>query len=206
MINVDDCINHKCQFGTCVDGIGSYTCKCKEGFSGSFCDVMTPIALALKSTDEKHDIKNGIERIECNVNDCFNGGICYHQIIHGKTEESTKCKCKLGYSGEKCELLTRVNYDYDDSYIEFESPDFEYSFNLTLSIITESENGILFYHGSTNKKHMAIELFMGRLRVSYDIGNNVISTMFSKAKINDSNFLKNQRFYAKFDLFFYLFL
>jgi slit protein 2 len=149
---------------------------------------MTPIALALKSTDEKHDIKNGIERIECNVNDCFNGGICYHQIIHGKTEESTKCKCKLGYSGEKCELLTRVNYDYDDSYIEFESPDFEYSFNLTLSIITESENGILFYHGSTNKKHMAIELFMGRLRVSYDIGNNVISTMFSKAKINDSNF------------------
>jgi slit protein 2 len=149
---------------------------------------MTPIALALKSSDEKQEMKKHIEHIECDVNECFNGGICYQQIVNGKSEGSKKCKCKLGYSGEKCELLTVVNYAYEDSYIEFESPDFEYSFNLTFKITTESEYGILFYHGSTNKKHMAIELFMGRLRVSYDIGNNVISTMFSKAKINDSNF------------------
>lgn len=46
--NADDCINHKCQFGVCVDGIGNYTCRCKDGFSGLYCDIMVPIALPLQ--------------------------------------------------------------------------------------------------------------------------------------------------------------
>jgi hypothetical protein len=31
--NIDDCVN-KCQNGTCIDGIGDYTCNCAPGYFG----------------------------------------------------------------------------------------------------------------------------------------------------------------------------
>jgi len=34
----DDCIVNDCLYGTCVDGEGTYTCECEEGWKGRFCD------------------------------------------------------------------------------------------------------------------------------------------------------------------------
>jgi hypothetical protein len=73
----------------------------------------------------------------------------------------------------------------DDSYLEFESPDLESHFNLTFEIKTESEDGILFYHGANSKKHLSFEIFKGRIRVSFDMGDKLVSTMYSYTKIND---------------------
>jgi hypothetical protein len=28
-VNINDCEEHKCQFGICIDGIGNYSCECK---------------------------------------------------------------------------------------------------------------------------------------------------------------------------------
>lgn len=126
------------------------------------------------------------QNIACQINDCFNGGLCYRELIDGKLDTVAKCKCKLGYGGDKCERLIMVNLQYEDSYLEFETPDLENNFNLTFQLMTTLDTGILFYHGSKNKQHMAVELFKGRIRVSYDIGNApVSSTMFSYGKIND---------------------
>ncbi len=188
-------MNHKCQFGTCVDGLTSYSCICKDGFSGTYCDLMTPIALALKNSNSNDENSSksivqyqqrnledpGEKYVQCEVNDCQNGGLCYKSI-----DSKQKCKCKLGYSGSKCEILKMVQYQYEDSYLEFESPDLEQTLNITFSLITESEDGILFYHGSKANKHLAVELFKGRVRISYDIGNTLASSLFSNAKINDS--------------------
>ena len=184
-VNLDDCVNHKCQFGVCVDGVGNYSCKCKDGFSGVYCEIMNPIAMPLVA-NQKQSIQKVEQIIGCTSNDCLNEGICYKLSINGNLEAKTRCKCQLGYTGERCETLHMVNYQYEDSYVELESPDLESSLNLTLTIITEAENGILFYHGSKSKQHMAIELFKGRIRISFDVGNTPVSTMFSYAKINDS--------------------
>lgn len=193
-VNEDDCQNHKCQFGTCVDGFGNYTCLCKEGFSGPFCEIMNPIALALQqqqqSSDKpivQHQKQESLTQqlIGCTVNDCSNGGICYRTSLGNKIDPITKCKCQLGYTGSKCEILNMVNYKHDDSYLELESPELDKKFNLTFTIVTEAEDGVLFYHGSKAKKHLGVELFKGRIRVSYDIGNTQASTVFSYAKLND---------------------
>jgi hypothetical protein len=39
--NINDCFPNPCNFGTCEDGVNSYTCKCDPGYQGPNCD--TPI-------------------------------------------------------------------------------------------------------------------------------------------------------------------
>lgn len=38
MLDVDDCINNKCDYGVCVDGVSEYTCSCDQGWEGQFCN------------------------------------------------------------------------------------------------------------------------------------------------------------------------
>ena len=38
--DIDDCARATCLYdGTCVDGIGEYTCTCPEGRTGQFCEI-----------------------------------------------------------------------------------------------------------------------------------------------------------------------
>ena len=97
----------------------------------------------------------------------------------------TLCKCPVGYAGRKCELLSTVQLDKSDSYLEFETPDREVDFKLTFSLVTSAEEGVLVYYGSRSKQHIAVELFKGRIRLSFDVGNSQTATLLSNAKVND---------------------
>ncbi|CAF4292111.1 unnamed protein product, partial [Rotaria magnacalcarata] len=48
---------------------------------------------------------------------------------------------------------------------------------------TIQNNGILIYFGHMG--HIVAELFMGRIRVSHDIGNSPGSVVFSYHTVND---------------------
>lgn len=48
--------------------------------------------------------------------------------------------------------------------------------NVTIVFATTQDNGVLMYDG--HQEHLAVELFNGRIRVSYDIGNYPVSTMY----------------------------
>lgn len=37
-VNLDDCLDHGCVHGSCVDDLGTYSCNCAAGYTGSFCD------------------------------------------------------------------------------------------------------------------------------------------------------------------------
>lgn len=140
---------------------------------------MNPIAMPLVNTNNVKQI------IGCTKNECKNGAICYKLSVNGHQQDTVKCKCPLGYSGTHCETLQTVNFKYEDSYLELETPELEHSFNITFSIVTEAEQGMLLYHGSRGAKHLAIELFKGRVRVSHNIGNTPVQTLFSYVKLND---------------------
>ncbi len=58
--------------------------------------------------------------------------------------------------------------------------------NVTLIIATRRTSGIIMYHGYD--QHAAVEVFRRRVRVSYDIGNYPVSTMFSYEQISDGDF------------------
>lgn len=50
-------------------------------------------------------------------------------------------------------------------------------------VSTTKSKGVILYQGFD--QHVAVEIFRGRVRVSYDIGNYPVSTLFSYEKIND---------------------
>lgn len=52
-INVDECVNNTCKNGaSCIDGIAEYSCKCRTGYTGDYCET---------------------EINECELNPCRNG-------------------------------------------------------------------------------------------------------------------------------------
>ena len=78
--------------------------------------------------------------------------------------------------GKRCEYLTSMSFAHNTSYVEMEPLAVKPHANVTIVFATTTQNGILFYTG--RDQHLAVELFRGRIRVSYDVGNYPVSTMF----------------------------
>ena len=114
--------------------------------------------------------------------ECENGGQCYQD-----NETSTSvCRCLPGYAGERCEMIVSMSFQQRNAFIKIRAPDMQNEVNFTIEFATTSESGILLYHGYEN--HVAAELFRGRIRISYDVGNFPVATMFSADKLNDGSF------------------
>ncbi|KAG1683688.1 Protein eyes shut [Nymphon striatum] len=129
--NVNECLSDPCQNnGTCEDGIDSYKCRCKPGYSGGNCEMdisvcnMTNLVLFGESVmrclnggecvdgpgcTEGFRGKNCEEDIdECEVLPCNNGGLCVNLI------NDFQCFCPS-------DRLTHLRYA-DDVVLLSESP------------------------------------------------------------------------------------
>ncbi|CAB3224476.1 unnamed protein product [Arctia plantaginis] len=185
-VNADDCINHMCQNGaTCVDGLDEYRCACAGGYAGRYCEAAPHAALGTSP---------------CAHHDCVHG-VCYlpqarralqDDIIMERPLLSTAndylCKCAPGYSGRLCEYLTSLTFSHNDSLVELEPLRTAPQANVTLVFSTTQLHGVLMYFG--DNEHLAVELFNGRIRISYDIGNHPTSTMYSFEMVSDGNYHK----------------
>ncbi|KAL6459313.1 hypothetical protein MHYP_G00327850 [Metynnis hypsauchen] len=77
-VNLDDCLDHKCQNGgTCMDGVNTYNCQCPPEWTGQFC------------TDD-------VDECRLQPNTCQNGGTC------SNLPGSYTCVCVNGWSGLDC--------------------------------------------------------------------------------------------------------
>ncbi|KAG5326274.1 CRB protein, partial [Pseudoatta argentina] len=83
--NGSPCQNTPCRNGgTCSEDVrGDFSCSCKPGFTGSFCESQLGVRL-------------------CEQNPCRNDGICM-----ALTDSEYKCQCQPGWTGKKCE--TNIN-------------------------------------------------------------------------------------------------
>uniref|UniRef100_A0A182PQM3 Protein slit n=1 Tax=Anopheles epiroticus TaxID=199890 RepID=A0A182PQM3_9DIPT len=169
--NIDDCANHMCQNGgTCVDGINDYTCKCPHEFTGKFCEGAPMVAMMYPQTSpcQQHECKFGV---------CFQPNPSSADYI---------CKCAPGYSGKRCEYLTSLTFLHNNSFVELEPLRTKPEANVTIVFSSTQQNGVLMYDG--HNEHLAVELFNGRIRVSYDVGNDPVSTMYSFEMVADGKY------------------
>jgi len=89
----------------------------------------------------------------------------------------------VGFEGKKCEKLSSVSLRESDAYVSLPPLSHRPRSNVTLLLSTRQKHGVIVYHGVD--EHLAVELFLGRLRVSYNIGNYPVSTMFSYEQLSD---------------------
>lgn len=69
-----------------------------------------------------------------------------------------------------------LTFTSNSSFVEMEPLRTKPEANVTMVFSTSQENGVLMYDGE--REHLAVELFNGRIRVSYDVGNYPVSTMY----------------------------
>lgn len=179
--NIDDCEVNLCQnMATCVDGISNYTCKCADGFQGRYCEVMPMVSMLMHP-----------QTAPCEASDCKNG-LCYQPP--GTLIDEYMCKCYPGFTGKYCQSLIGVTFTDPDSYIQLNKFPVRAEVNLTFTMATKEQFGVVFYYGQsvkdthTTTAHLSMELFRGRLKVSFDVGNYPVSTIFSYELLDDGEF------------------
>jgi protein crumbs len=203
-IDIDECINNTCQFGsTCDDQINYYTCICAPGYHGDKCEI------EINECDEYLPCKNGascqdkiadydcmcpefynskqyggknctVELTLCVNNTCMNGATCRPYLISEMpvVQQAYECVCQHGFTGVHCEIPTTMSFDN----ISFIKHNLAKLTNNTISIRfrTTLSSGILFaWDGNfvTSTLFCTIELWNGMLYVTYPsgAGNDAVS-------------------------------
>lgn len=118
----------------------------------------------------------------CQQHEC-KFGVCFQP---NPSSADYICKCAPGYSGKRCEYLTSLTFLHNNSFVELEPLRTKPEANVTIIFSSTQQNGVLMYDG--NNEHLAVELFNGRIRVSYDVGNYPVSTMYSFEMVADGKY------------------
>uniref|UniRef100_A0A8P4KDC2 Neurogenic locus notch homolog protein 1 n=1 Tax=Dicentrarchus labrax TaxID=13489 RepID=A0A8P4KDC2_DICLA len=75
--DINECYSDPCHYGTCKDGLASFTCYCRPGYTGRLCETNIN---------------------ECLSQPCKNGGTCQDR------ENTYMCACPKGTAGFNCEV------------------------------------------------------------------------------------------------------
>uniref|UniRef100_A0A8K9WNL0 Slit homolog 1a (Drosophila) n=1 Tax=Oncorhynchus mykiss TaxID=8022 RepID=A0A8K9WNL0_ONCMY len=116
----------------------------------------------------------------CDLADCQNSAPCVERAGRAL------CQCLPGFGGPRCEKLVSVNFVDRDSYLLLSDLKNWPQANITLQVSTAEENGILLYNGDND--HIAVEMYQGHVKVSYDPGSQPGHAIYSTETINDGQF------------------
>ncbi|CAA93668.3 Slit homolog 1 protein [Caenorhabditis elegans] len=163
--NIDDCKNVECQNGgSCVDGILSYDCLCRPGYAGQYCEIPPMMDMEYQKTDA------------CQQSACGQG-----ECVASQNSSDFTCKCHEGFSGPSCDRQMSVGFKNPGAYLALDP--LASDGTITMTLRTTSKIGILLYYGDDH--FVSAELYDGRVKLVYYIGNFPASHMYSSVKVND---------------------
>ncbi|PAV56282.1 hypothetical protein WR25_15709 isoform A [Diploscapter pachys] len=166
-INIDDCKDHLCKNGAiCIDGITSYRCQCVNSYSGQFCDIPPMASNALYPNTA-----------QCHSSSCGHGSCYTNEEMH-----EYECRCHEGFAGSKCDRQMSAGFAKPDAYLALEPWEVENG-NITLILRTTNSTGIILYYGDDH--FISAELYDGRVKIAFYIGNYPASHMYSYVTVND---------------------
>lgn len=200
-INIDECATAQCQYGKCIDAIGSYTCDCLDGYEGQHCENeidecarYTPCAHG-KCIDGRATYEcactAGWGGRNCSVvlqgcrgAPCKHGGACY-PWLRDETDHRFNCSCTPGHYGTTCEKITTMSLE-KSSYAEVNTSR-EVGYDISFRFKTTLGSGLLAMgRGLT---YFFLELSNGRLNLHSSLLNKW-EGVFIGSSLNDSNWQK----------------
>ena len=102
VIDTDECESSPCLYGgTCLNGVGRYTCQCPHGLAGAQCEQGESKDFYCFLNSLAYKIVNLLYSVdvidECDSSPCVNRATCQNQIFN------FSCVCIMGTSGRRCE-------------------------------------------------------------------------------------------------------
>ncbi|XP_068233350.1 neural-cadherin-like [Palaemon carinicauda] len=197
MIGIDECFHEN------VHCVGSCTSKLEvlrpqylvDANRTSFVGVQTKVYPVCECS-----ARDFSSRESCRPNPCLNKGMCIEEGT------SISCTCPEGYSGPRCQLLTRSFQG--NGFAWFPSLKACEKSHISVEFFTQHFQGLIFYNGpllsanasrrNVTKDFIALEITNGKLRFLINFGSGTLQLKVNSTRaLNDGKWHKADIFWNK---------
>ena len=160
-VDVDECRSDKpaaCHNGgTCLNTLGSFTCRCPSGFTGSACQ----------------------NRARCVSRPCKNAALC-----EDVKEGGIRCHCRYGYFGELCQ---HSSFGFcTGSFLVFDPMEYLLPLSIAVYVATVSDRALLLFMpvsiSRSRHGYVSLEILDGYVVFTFELSGQSVDPVQIKAK------------------------